>query len=311
MVILCHVASPAELVYPVATLREQVTLLEAAITLAIADVAKKPVHHLRTTTRRIEAHLALLEYLGQTPAKGRALKHARKVLRRVRRAAGRVRDLDVHADLLERYATRAPEPDAGSAEHDVARTKRLQDDAHSLRETIERRRTRRAAKLQKMLERRRTELAPALEAMLESLDSEQDLALSPSRLAESTREWFRQQERSHRIPERSDDDLHATRKAAKMARYLAESSAETAELARDFEAVQESGGTWHDLLALAETAGQELGRKRPLRLRLRRDAREARDAYRTHLKTFREQRGGARRERVKRVPNRSRTGSRR
>ena len=91
--------------HPIRTLREHVTALEAAITLCLADPAPKPVHRLRTSTRRIEAQLMLLELLPALPLHHKTAGKARRLLKKLRRAAGQVRDLDVQNDLI---ATETP-----------------------------------------------------------------------------------------------------------------------------------------------------------------------------------------------------------
>ena len=257
------------------------------MTLGMADAHKKPVHQLRTTTRRIEAQLHLLDHLGQLPADVEAVVEARKVLRRIRRAAGAVRDLDVQREVLDAYGSREPDATAGSAEHDAKAMRRMARDAGALNAVLERRRERDGAELVRLLERKRRRLAPALEALLGAMAANEDMALSPARLEEETRAWYAGQAGLRGARGRTADALHATRKVAKMARYLAE-SAGTRELAGGFERLQKSGGTWHDLLTLWETAKGELGRRSELRGRLKRDTREAREAYRGILREFRE-----------------------
>ncbi len=62
------------------------------------------VHHLRTGTRRVEATLETLAREAGARGLGRATEEARqrwlRQLKKVRRAAGTVRDLDVHRELL-------------------------------------------------------------------------------------------------------------------------------------------------------------------------------------------------------------------
>ena len=62
------------------------------------------VHHLRTGTRRVEATLETLAREAGARGLGKATEEARqrwlRQLKKVRRAAGTVRDLDVHRELL-------------------------------------------------------------------------------------------------------------------------------------------------------------------------------------------------------------------
>ena len=62
------------------------------------------VHHLRTGTRRVEATLETLAREAGARGLGKAAEEARqrwlRQLKKVRRASGTVRDLDVHRELL-------------------------------------------------------------------------------------------------------------------------------------------------------------------------------------------------------------------
>ena len=85
-----------------------------------------------------------------------------------------------------------------------------------------------------------------------------------------------------------EDTLHSIRKAAKVVRYLTETSGARAaiETAKRYEHLQEAGGQWHDWLDLAHAASKELGRKHSAssEFALLRDRRLV--TYRTLLETF-------------------------
>ena len=277
-------ASPNPLAYPLSALREQITALEAAVTLTLADPKEKPVHQLRTATRRIEAQLALLSYLGQMPANQKLARKANRALQRIRRAAGAVRDVDVHRDLLRTLAHREPAPEpSGSAKRDAKRAHRIDADAFGLRKTLKRRRRHEARRLVCLLRKQSGQLAPALEALLTALKPSEDLALSADRLAQAAQAWFAEQLASLAGSKRSSDDLHTVRKAAKTARYLTEASPANEITTRAFEDLQNVGGVWHDLLTLTDFAANELGRHAPLTGILRHQARTALAAYRNKL----------------------------
>src|SRR5215468_252577 len=89
--------------HPIDTLRQYITELEAAILLCLDDPAKKPVHRLRTMTRRIEAQIALFEMLHVPKVYSKEARDARRLLKKIRRAAGEVRDLDVQRDNIEEH----------------------------------------------------------------------------------------------------------------------------------------------------------------------------------------------------------------
>ncbi len=237
-------------VYPVQVLREHCTELEAAIELTLVKPRRKPVHDLRTSTRRIEAQLELLDLLkGDEPKlaglDGRAAK-VRKLLGAVRKAAGKVRDLDVQRDLV-RDALDADSP------------RQMKADVKHLRTTLKAERVGEAAELLRELGGHARKLGPKLEKLLKRLEPAMGLGVPASRLQKLVRGWYEQQ-----IAGLGDshDDLHGIRKAAKLARYMAESGSIAA--AQEFENVQQMGGAWHDSLTLREVAHDELGKRSKL-----------------------------------------------
>jgi CHAD domain-containing protein len=85
---------------PVTAFLQQSLILKAAIADCLKKPSPKPVHKLRSSTRRIEATLELIAAVS-TIRIDRESKPLRKTLRKLRRVAGSVRDLDVHRDLLK------------------------------------------------------------------------------------------------------------------------------------------------------------------------------------------------------------------
>lgn len=242
----------SETAYPIRTLREHVAALEAAMMICLASPKPRAVHRLRTTTRRIEGQLALLGMVPAIPMhdEQKTMK-TRRNLKKMRRAAGGVRDLDVQQDLI------------GSVES-TSRSKSLQHDAAQLRAHIEEMRKEHAASLQTLLRRRAAELTGSLEELLDALDPAESAALTPAEIATLARDWF--QRNVPAAPTDSADNpdyLHAIRKTAKLARYIAENAPKGAsvarELARSFEELQQAGGEWHDWLVLAALADKRLG----------------------------------------------------
>ncbi|WP_348267959.1 CHAD domain-containing protein [Edaphobacter paludis] len=222
--------------HPVRTLRDLVATLEAAITLVRTNAKSKPVHDLRTTTRRIEAQLELLALLPDLPEHRKPAKKARKLLRKLRRAAGRVRDLDVQRGLIRSKS----------------------DEAHKLRSLFKQQRGQAVERLLDIVHKHQSKLDRHLKALLEMLTSAQSLAIPAEHLIQLTLDWYAHQtsapiHRNHR-------QLHDIRKAAKLARYIIESagSASTRHLALTFESLQKSGGDWHDWHTLSRIARREL-----------------------------------------------------
>jgi CHAD domain-containing protein len=262
--------------HPIRSLREQVTTLEAAITLCLADPKEKPVHKLRTTTRRIEAQLALLEVMPKVPEYGKAAREATRMLKKVRRAAGEVRDTDVQLDLIKSVV-----------QEDAPRS--MKSAARKLSKELEADREDSSRKLMKLLRRRQSDLARPLEEILEILEPVEKLSLSASELASLTQRWFAKNTPPEpRQGADAPDYLHAIRKVAKLTRYIAENAPKQAKrprsLAESFERLQQSGGEWHDWLVLSEIAGDKLSEASPLTKALSDRSRTALAAYRQHLR---------------------------
>src|SRR5271154_5033938 len=119
-----------------------------AVTQCVADAAPEAVHGLRTGSRRLQAMLeAMLREDAAIPLQ-QAAKAWLRQLKQVRRAAGAVRDLDVHRKLLEHWVGKeSPLPGAapGSPLHKQAQMLDawLQDErkhlAHGMQKQIKKR----------------------------------------------------------------------------------------------------------------------------------------------------------------------------
>lgn len=231
-------------VVPMEALREQVEAFGVALASVRDGAEMKAVHRLRTTTRRIEAQVALFGLLaGEDEAfalDARAERKVLKLLGAIRKAAGHVRDLDVQGEAV---ATEAED---------------LRDEAEELGRYLARRRKAEAKVLGKTVDGHARKLGAKLGKVLETLGAADGREVQAERLGVLAQGWFAQ-----RMPRdldgASDDVLHGVRKSAKLARYLAESGGLRA-MAAGFEAVQEAAGTWHDNLALAELARRRLGK---------------------------------------------------
>lgn len=234
-------------IYPVQTLRERCTALEAAIALVLVKPRQKPVHQLRIGTRKVEAQLELLSQLALSEPALRAVressKRIRKLLAEVRKAAGKVRDLDVQRELIR-----------GAAEEDVK--KRIRRDAKQLRRSLKVERAEAADRLLAELRGHAWKLGPKLEKMLESMEPAVALKVPPSLVTKLVRQWYVARTAGE---DGSQAKLHDVRKAAKLARYMVECGVDTA-LAGEYENVQNIGGGWHDALKLRRTAYDNLGK---------------------------------------------------
>lgn len=259
---------------PLKTLREHVTALEAAITLALADPESEPVHRLRTSTRRIEAQLELLSLLPDLPDHAEPARKVRKLLRKLRRAAGIVRDLDVQRKLIKEQQIEAKMHTQSPA------SRELRKQAGSLRRKLKRRRSTESEHLLRTLRAEQNKLVPALEHLLKTLSPAEHLRLSPTRLSQLTLGWYQRTTPAIQ-PHDDPDTLHAIRKSAKLARYIAEPAA--GKLSSTFEALQQAGGAWHDLLTLAHISEKHLGLHSPLTQTFIRDRDTALEVYRQAL----------------------------
>jgi CHAD domain-containing protein len=257
---------------PIQTLREQITNLEAAITVCLADPSPKSVHKLRTSTRRVEAQLTLLSLLPGLPPHRKPEKESRRRLKKLRRAAGNIRDLDVQIDLIEEKAT--------------ASTKEASD---QLSETLKHQRTQSEVDLVRILNKHQVKLTRSLESLLETLDPARSQTLPATKLGVLAQGWFTQNIPSEALPD-DPDQLHSIRKTAKLARYIAETAPKSArtprKLAAAFESLQQSGGEWHDWLILSAIAHAKLGDS-PLTQAFRGNCETALTNYRDHIQSFR------------------------
>jgi CHAD domain-containing protein len=194
----------------------------------------EPVHGFRTTARRVQT---LLEEF--VPDRNRNEKKLLKLLGRIRKRAGKVRDLD--AQLAALRTLKIPqEPRRKTqlthnlielrAKHEKQLRKALsKDDIRDLRKRLKR--TSKEIEFQSNLD-------PLLAA----------------------RQMLAQVDRSKEpLPE---DVLHRYRVLAKRARYVAElapKSADATEFIAEMKRLQDVIGDWHDWLSLTQTASAHLG----------------------------------------------------
>ncbi len=227
---------------PVALLLRQSLSLKTEVLDCLSDPAPKHVHHLRSKIRRIEATLELLALSASLPDLQNEAKPLTKLLTKIRRAAGKVRDLDVHLDLLKKY--------------------RRNDDTARLEKDLASARKKNAAKLCDLLKKDRLKVDREFDRLQIALEPALNLAIGGDALEDVAHRWFAFA--LHGLDHRKDKHLHTIRKVSKTARYLAEIGAETskaaARSASRFERTQQALGKWHDSLLLAEEASASLGK---------------------------------------------------
>ncbi|MGI4830303.1 MAG: CHAD domain-containing protein, partial [Janthinobacterium lividum] len=272
----------AQVTHPVQVLREHTVALEAALTVCLADPATKPVHRLRTETRRVEAQLLLLTQMPALPEHRKETERLRHALKRLRQAAGEVRDLDVQRKRLEEMADGEAEgadeltATAEGGEDGRSTAKAVRDGAAALRDYLKSKRENAAKGLQDLLEKHGSKAARAAEKLLAVLEPAEETPLAEDELLRQAEAVFAHSGLlAEGVPgDLDEDELHTVRKAAKAARYLAETlpgadgkeggKSAGAVAASRFEALQEAGGQWHDALELAKAAKSFLGRRHEL-----------------------------------------------
>lgn len=259
-------------------LSDLATSLEAAVLECMDKPKKEVVHKIRTSTRRIEAQLELLCMLDGLPAHEREADKVRKLLKKLRGAAGKVRDLDVQRSMIKEEVA------ANS------RNRTLAKEGKRLRAELKDTRASDARKLVALLAADQRKLPRAMAALLDVLEPASDTRLTEARVITLAREWYiRHAEPNARGASAGEvEPLHAVRKVAKLARYLGEAVPESASAARRlaarFESMQEAGGQWHDWMQLAEVAEDELGKSAALPRRFTDHAESALSGYKRRLR---------------------------
>ena len=218
----------------------------AAVTQCVEDAAPEAVHVLRTGSRRLQATIEAMlredaDVSLQQPAKGWL-----RQLKQVRRAAGTVRDLDVHRKLLEHWTT-----------HENGA---IAKQAGVLDAWLKGRRKHLASAMQKRISKRQQELKQRQAAFLVALDS---VPLNRVRVPRSADAVALEQfvRTADAMPALDAENLHDFRKATKKARYVAESGSagqEYSSVAKALKSIQDAIGDWHDWVCLSQEAGAVL-----------------------------------------------------
>ena len=224
---------------------------DAALLACRADTDEKSVHRLRKLTRMIEALLlkALEDHPGANDLQ-HAIAKVAKELKRVRRAAGPVRDLDVHRRMAAEVCASAVKSGAGNLREQISQScerldrrlqKRREHCTRELRDLLKQR--------ELMIERKLGKLAEAV-AGLRSND--------PAALT-TARAWIARTPK----PTLDTESLHGFRKKTKAARYLTamQTDASAKKLEKRLKSTQDDIGKWHDLLLLTREAKHGLGKK--------------------------------------------------
>ncbi|HZU22802.1 MAG TPA: CHAD domain-containing protein [Terriglobales bacterium] len=207
-------------------------------------VSPRAVHGLRTASRRLQSLFS---------AAGSESGHKlHKQLRKLRRQAGKVRDLDVQIAALKSLQVPA-----------------IASEQKKLLRALQRRRRKSAEPLREFLGRHWPRLRKSLQAEQERQSSAAAQAPRGHRIQGASAAGeplvealagFAAAAADH--PLHSAEDLHAFRIAVKKARYAAELATpddEAAAAIAAFKRIQDAIGEWHDWALLASTAEEELG----------------------------------------------------
>ncbi len=216
----------------------------------LKQAADKPqaetVHQFRTAARRIEA---LLEALSPEPDKNQ--RKLLKLLSRLRRRAGKVRDMDVQMALLRGV----------KIGREGQRKERLLQVLSELRSKREKKLVSALDKDTVREVRRRLEKAAQKLSLFEeppSMAGELDAAQPFDPVATALREFLRVARAQGAL---RADNLHAYRLETKHVRYVAEMAGEdktAQQIVAELKRMQDAIGEWHDWLELSERAQQAL-----------------------------------------------------
>jgi CHAD domain-containing protein len=245
---------------------------KAELEQCLQESGVETVHRIRTGTRRVEAMIDVFvqEAPDGNPDFTGAATRWRQQLKRIRRAAAPVRDLDVHRKLLEKYATSKTveaEPGTLSQSSEIEGLPVIPDESKPIQAQADKL----DAWLKHAREHNAAELIRQIKKRLERLDG---LA------AEFTEAWASIRGRrkpvrdaarvsldifvglSDRMPLLDSANLHEFRIGAKKARYVTEvsgSGPQAAAIGKAIKRVQDVIGDWHDWLCLADEAHIALG----------------------------------------------------
>lgn len=196
------------------------------------------VHQLRTTIRRIETVVGAAQ-----PEPGRNEKKLLKQLRRLRRRAGKVRDLDVQIEALRSL-----------------RLEGIMRDRARVMSFLQQARAKQERKLQRSFQDEadsglRKRLRRASAHLQQELPKPAELQPAQRRLLSAALDKFAAAVK--RRPALTEENLHAFRIDCKRARYLAEMAGEgpgATEVIEQLKRIQDSIGAWHDWLTATATA---------------------------------------------------------
>lgn len=214
--------------------------VQRALRAAARESSPENVHRLRTSIRRVEVLLA-----GQFPASHKRVTKLQHELQKIRRRAGKVRDIDVQLNALN--SLDLGRPDNGREQ---------------LARFLKEKREKRITKLESVLDSKgRSRLRRHLSAVSEDLRTQDNRDKPRKKSAKHLRKMLEKLLRSASEPQTfTQENLHGFRMQCKRARYAAEQSDEkaNAKLIERLKQMQDAIGAWHDWLTLGATARKKL-----------------------------------------------------
>ena len=262
-------------------LRRLAATLRGNLEKCAADPGVDPVHDVRTGTRRVQALVEMLVRESPDETVKNAADAWLGFLKKLRRAAGEVRDLDVHRKLLDKLMKRgssyegagqiarqgsdlvaAPSPDLENFPATVLPLRVVEQQADDLDTWLKHSRQHQAAALKKGAAKWLTKF-DALAASFEAAVAGPANAGKRSRPAAviALEAFVRLADQMQQL---DAGNLHDFRKGAKKARYLAETGGEdehATAVGKALKKLQDEIGDWHDRLVLAEEARTALDRQ--------------------------------------------------
>jgi len=258
-----------------ARLRELTAALKRNLEACAHDPEVEAVHNVRTGTRRIEAMLdtivrELCPQSGDSAGDeghtvGDAARKWLRLLKKIRRTAAEVRDLDVHRNLLKKWGllTKTDCAEAGqlpAAASHAAGADPMAQQAGDLDAWLKHARVDHAQPLMKAAVKWSARLDDEL-ASFEAAMEQAPLQRANSRSAAAVAlDAFARL--STEIQRLHEGNLHDFRKGAKKARYMAESGGDDPQagaVGKALKKLQDEIGDWHDWLVLSEEAHEALG----------------------------------------------------
>jgi CHAD domain-containing protein len=211
--------------------------LDRSLAKADEPLALERVHLIRTTARRLEALLETLD--GEPDREGRK---QLKRLKRLRREAGGVRDVDVQIAALRKL-------NIGREQERKARLMQALNEQRSEREhgLAKALTGKDAHKLRKALHRWSTGIKSATRPAAQMAREDSAVAAALRMFASLAR----------RAPALTPENLHAYRTRCKRIRYVAEMAGNVPEAKRmvsELKRMQDAAGDWHDWQTLTQTA---------------------------------------------------------